>query len=84
MERAVPELIQVLADRTAFNRICAAEALGKIGSPRSLQPLQKLLNEEAEHVVIIDRELKWIKAKDVIIEAIERIAKRRAQQVAVS
>jgi len=68
----VLKLVEMLSNHDPFIRICAVEALGKIGDPVSLKPLKKLLDEESEKSLTWKRG-KWIKVKDSIIEAVERI-----------
>ena len=70
--RIVSKLIEMLESPFPFTRICATETLGKIGDPSALNPLKKLLDKETEEIVVFKRE-KWIKAKDIVKEAIENI-----------
>ena len=71
----ISKLIKMLESPFLLTRMCAAEALGCIGDPSALKPLKKLLNEETEEAATFKRD-KWVKAKDIIKEAIQGIKNR--------
>ncbi len=50
-ERAVPVLLEALTESYAETRQRAAEALGRIGSDRAIEPLVAVLNEDGEEAV---------------------------------
>lgn len=49
-EKTIDYLILALGDKNRFVRVFAIEALGKIGNPRAIEPIRKLLNDPAEIV----------------------------------
>jgi HEAT repeat protein len=68
----ISRLVQMLESPFPLTRMCAAEALGNIGDPSTLRPLKELLDKESEEIEEFKRE-KWVKAKDLVKEAVQKI-----------